>query len=85
MAQSVSETILKITRSVETIAMAWFFILNQQASNNEDVVTSSKLTAAIVGSSCLFIWFQRQMDSFKIVIKRPDAHQSDSIVRQTIN
>ena len=61
--QSLSETIVKITRSVEKIAMAWFFTLNQQASNNEDVVTSSKLTAANVGSSCLFIWFQRQMDN----------------------
>ena len=42
----------------------WFFILDQQGSNNEDVVTSSKLTAAIVENSCLFIWFQRQMDNF---------------------
>ena len=43
--QSLSKTKVKITRRVEKIAMAWFFILNQQGHSNEDIVTSSKLTA----------------------------------------
>jgi len=46
--QSLSETKVKITRRVEKIAMAWFFIFNQQGRSNEDIVTSSKLTATNV-------------------------------------
>jgi len=46
--QSLSETKVKITRRVEKITMAWFFILNQQGSNNEDIFTSSKSTAGNV-------------------------------------